>query len=221
MNYIMYKLIYVAVIVNVFFSCRGNKTKEVVSNKTSEIMIEKSNEHKSESKIVDNYFHLNISNENNYSELSIQETASNDYQAIRRFLGNGNSSQILKTDDYPSFYGGSFTNKQNQLVIFITGDTLKAKVLFSKITDNTNTIFRSCKYPYSTLIGIMDTISSGIKNKKIAFQYIDFWWIEEKENRVFVFLSKLNDEVITEFKQNIIDSHAIILKKSSDRIKYD
>lgn len=166
-------------------------------------------------------------NKNNHTELenaeqaAIRELAFNNYQEIVKLFGNGDKSYLLETKDYPSYYGGSYTNKKGQFIIFITGDTLKAKERFSKITDKTNTIFQNCEYSYKTLIEIMDTIRNKVKSKAPASKYLNDWWIEERENRVFVFLNKQNDEVISEFKQNITDSPAIIFKKSSRRIVYD
>lgn len=154
-------------------------------------------------------------------EQAVNELAFNDHQEIKKLFENGNKSRILKAEDYPSYYGGSYTDKKGRFVIFITGDTLKAKEIFSKKTNKINTIFQSCEYSYRTLIKIMDTINYKINSKTCTSKYLDYWWIEEKENRVYVFLNKLNDEVVSEFKQNIVDSPAIVFKKSSGRIVYD
>ncbi|MCL3851512.1 hypothetical protein M1P97_09455 [Parabacteroides sp. GYB001] len=203
-NYLMKEFKYLELIlICLFFSCKE-------SNHTKEKIIENKN-------VIKNI----KSDKQGNAEQAVQEPAFNDYQEIKKLFGNGDKLRLLKTKDYPSYYGGSYTNKKGQLIIFITGDTLKAKEIFSERTNKTNTIFQSCEYSYRTLNKIMDTISYKTNNKIPTSKYLDYWWIEEKENRVFVFLNKLNDEVISEFKQNIIDSPAIVFKKSSGRIVYD
>lgn len=93
------------------------------------------------------------------------------------------------------------------------------QINIKNIAANENIIFMPAKYSYNELIDIMDRIHNVASNKLSISQYFDFWWIEERSNRVFVFLNKFDDGVIAEFKQTVSDSPAIEFKQSLGRIQ--
>lgn len=186
-----------------FISCNKNKQTGNASMEKNHILEKDSNR-----------------NDSN-NDTPVQEEADKNYHAIMDSFNEKETPTLSKVKDYPDYYGGSYINENGQLVVFITGDTIKAKEIIGKYVDNKNILFVNSEYSYKTLNKIMDRIDEAARKKSPVFQHLDSWYIRETENRIHINLNRYEDSVINEFKEKVIDSPAIIFKRSPGKIIFD
>lgn len=125
-------------------------------------------------------------------------------------------TRSLSDNEYPDYYGGGYINDDGKLVVFVKGDFSKNKsILANSIGDYDNIMYVSGDYSYKELKGIISDITEFIdKNREndIA-KNIRYYYLNDFENNVVVELDRYSDGEIEEFKDNVVNSTAIVFKK--------
>lgn len=119
--------------------------------------------------------------------------------------------QELTAIDYPYYYGGSYINLNNQLVVLICGDTNVYKQSIVNILDCSSVIFEECRYSYKELLSIIEHLdkveaANTIKTDD-SLEYI--YQLSVQDNRVIVKIVDITLSKMLRFKQTIYDSPAI------------
>ena len=118
---------------------------------------------------------------------------------------------------YPDFYGGSFTNDDYNLIIYIVGDTLKGKKEMAKILNSTGFSIKSCNFSYNHLTKVDSILTKFLQDKKNSSMIdsikIVSHMLNFKDNHISVKLKECNDTIINIFKNNILDDECIVFIK--------
>lgn len=133
-----------------------------------------------------------------------------------------NQTRALANTVYPVYYGGSYINKNNKLVVYIAGPITKGtNELFQKLDPN-EIIVEACDYSYQELHKVMDVIDEYKLNHSNGDPIADnfnIWCIRDSLNRVIVELEECNDARIREFKKNVVDAPSLIFKQSRGKVQ--
>ena len=150
--------------------------------------------------------------------LENQSKASQIYDKINRSFGD---PENLKEDDFPDYYGGSYTNDMGKLVVKVTDGSDNNRQDIKRRAGTDEIIIEPCKHSFKTLTRIMNTLNKyKIDNPASAISAnFNSYALLDGENRVVVYLDEYNQERIAEFKKNVIDSPAIEFEKSAGKFK--
>jgi streptogrisin B len=140
------------------------------------------------------------------------------HQKIEETFKKGQNSE----DDfsgYPGYYGGAYINPQGKLVIFIKGNSENGKKNLTKIVGSSDFLTEPCKHSYKTLRKVISDLNAFKVNKsnESKFKNFNMYGIVGFSNEVTVELDEFNDAKIAEFKKFVMNSPAIIFRKSSGR----
>ena len=149
--------------------------------------------------------------------LNEQGKASEAYSKLNESFGK---VEERKSDDYPDYYGGAYTNKDGQLVIYVKGDINKYKNDFMNRAGIDDIIFKTCEYSFKELTRIMDDMNAyKLENKdNSTAKNFNSYALMDAENRVVVELDEYNDEQITTFRKQVIDSPAVEFKQANNKL---
>lgn len=152
--------------------------------------------------------------------LNEQGKASDAYSKLNESFGK---VEERKADDYPDYYGGSFTNKNGKLVVYVKGDVDKYKKDFINRAGIDDIVFETCEYSFKDLTKIIDNINAyKLKNKdSLIAKNFNCYALMDAENRMVVELDECNDEQIAAFKKQVVDSPAIEFKQASNKLKVE
>lgn len=154
------------------------------------------------------------------ADAGFQQAANDQLEKINTTFSTGTTRLYSDGSKYPEFYGGSYIADKGKLAVYIIGDIAIGNKKLAKIVGSTDFITLPGKYSYKTLTKIMDDLNTFKLNKDnhaIADNF-NFYGLMENKNRVEVELDEFNEEKIMEFKMKVMDSPAIIFKKSSGKI---
>ena len=77
---------------------------------------------------------------------------------------------------YPEYYGGSYITPEGKLIIFIKGDITTGRNNITSITNDSQIIYKPCRYSFQELTDIVNSIGDYLKNnliiKKNTFSYL-------------------------------------------------
>ncbi len=151
--------------------------------------------------------------------LENQSRSSEIYSRINESFGK---IEERKTSDYPDYYGGSFTNSDGKLVIYVKGNVEDYKKVLIETAGTDDIIFKPCQFSYKNLTEIMDTINAYKFNHADSPICANFnsYAILDDENRIVIDLDEYNDEQIAAFKKQVIDSPAIEFRKATGKIVF-
>ena len=151
--------------------------------------------------------------------LENQSRASEIYSRLNESFGK---VEERKTSDYPDYYGGSFTNSDGKLVIYVKGNIEDYKKVLIERAGTNDIIFKPCQFSYKNLTEIMDTLNAYKLNNADSPICANFnsYAILDAENRIVVELDEYNEEQIAAFKKQVIDSPAIEFRKATGKIVF-
>ena len=151
--------------------------------------------------------------------LENQSKASEVYSRLNESFGK---IEERKVSDYPDYYGGSFTNVDGKLVIYVKGNVEDHKKEFLEKAETDDLIFEPCNFSFKELTEIMDTINVYKLNNADSAICANFnsYAILDAENRIVVELDEYNKEQIAAFKKRVINSPAIEFRKATGKISF-
>lgn len=120
---------------------------------------------------------------------------------------SGNSSQ------YPDYYGGSYINNNNELVIYITDDT---ENIPSFLNDD-DIILQSVPYSYNELYNMVSDLTDKVwENPVYDLPFTVYCiYLSDIENKVVVEMDSLTQQNVDIFRNKICDSPMIIFKEGT------
>lgn len=138
-------------------------------------------------------------------EKDYPQTAYCDYYGITHYL--------------PDYYGGSYLDNQQNLVLFIIGDSLQYRKELERRLRRNDFSIRQAQYSYKRLLQLRDSIINVLAHnptytppyKRPLFSAS----IEEDENKIVIWFSRDSADIAL-FKEEVIDSAVLLFKKSED-----
>lgn len=117
---------------------------------------------------------------------------------------------------YPEYYGGSYITPEGKLIIFIKGDITTGRNNIASITNDSQIIYKPCRYSFQELTDIVNSIGDYLKNNLIIKKNISGAAIIDGENKVEVYLKECNEQTIADFKRDVINHDAISFLQSEE-----
>lgn len=124
---------------------------------------------------------------------------------------------------YPEYYGGSYVDDNGDLTILLTENNQNIQNTVKNIADDNRIKFKNSKYSYAELTRLSDTISNKVQenlNNKVRSKNIlddvEGTALIDDKNIIKVFIKDINDQKIKEFKENVVDSDALVFMNSSE-----
>lgn len=147
-----------------------------------------------------------------------QGKASEYYQKL---IHSFNAAGILKATDFPEYYGGAYINDEGKLIINVTSNTASISQDFNKRIETDEFILKPCKYSYSKLTSIMDTLNTYKLKEAASPIWANFnsYALLDDQNSIVVYLNEYNQEQIDMFKKQVLDSSAIEFRKAVGEIR--
>lgn len=123
---------------------------------------------------------------------------------------------------FPDFFGGSFSDDDYNLIIYIVGDTLKGKKEMAKILNSTNFLIKQCNFSYNHLTKVDSILTNFFQDKKnssiIDSMKIVSHQLNYKDNHISVRLKEYNETIINTFKNTILDDKCIVFTKDDTNV---
>lgn len=112
-------------------------------------------------------------------------------------------------DIYPDYYGGGYIDDDGSLVIWV-----KEGFNIPTTLEEHSVIIKEGLYSYNELNKIMEIINTfkGSSLPSSVSANIYMWVLDERNNRIEVYLKNCTDADIDEFKRAVINSPAIVFK---------
>lgn len=149
-------------------------------------------------------------------DVSVQESAVAAYDEL---MNSFPQSRATGEKIYPDYYGGSYINENEQLVVYVTD--LNFVPLVASAENNDTVIYRVCEYSYNELNNVMDTINEykfANSDSYIADNFNSYALLDA-QNRIEVRLDEYSEEKIQEFKDNVLDSNMIVFVEANGPIE--
>ena len=148
--------------------------------------------------------------EGELKSLEKQEDAYLSYKKLMNLFDKTKSEDLV----YPDYYGGSYTNDNGELVIYIHDDKgLKDDSYqdINNVIEAENYITKTAKYSYNELNAVMDVLNNYklINPDDAISNNFNFFMVSDIDNNVTVELDEMTVEQIALFKKHVIDSPII------------
>lgn len=130
------------------------------------------------------------------------------------FEANKTNTKALDSTIYPDYYGGCYINENNDLVVYIVGDSIQSTSAIQTLSGDNRTITKVGRYSFNTLKEIMKTLEESAANEPNMAGAS----LMDMENNIVVKLFDCSEDKINEFKTKVIDSPAIIFEKQDKPI---
>jgi streptogrisin B len=150
--------------------------------------------------------------ETTYIDAEAQESAC---QAYDNLMNSFPMSRETGRKIYPDYYGGSFINDEDKLVVYVTN--MDNVLALGAVLDSDDVVFQICEYSYNELNTIMDELNAyKLENSEdhISKEF-NYYGLFDSENRIIVKLDNFSEENISEFRENVYDSDAIIFEPAN------
>ena len=150
----------------------------------------------------------------------IQESAYNTYVELLNFFSASPANTFTSTStaqQYPDYYGGSYINADNKLVICVSPNTT-LPIEFSE-SFSENYVVEPVTYSYNELKALMAELNEYIltQNTDVALN-INHFALYDDQNRIVVSLFDASPEKIEEFQNTVSNSPALIFEEDSSII---
>jgi len=149
-------------------------------------------------------------------DVSVQESAAAAYDEL---MNSFPQSRATGEKIYPDYYGGSYINEKEQLIVYVTD--LSFVPLVASADNNDTVIYQVCEYSYNELNDVMDTINEykfANSDSYIADNFHSYALLDA-QNRVEVRLDEYSEAKIQEFKDNVLDSNMIVFVEANGSIE--
>lgn len=118
---------------------------------------------------------------------------------------------------FPDYYGGSYLDG-NKLVVYVQEG---ANDLPSILTENSNIILKESKFSFNYLSEVLNNMnqiySASSANLNPVIENIDMFALSETNNRIEVYLKDCSSTEISNFKNYMVDSPAIVFIQSESQ----
>ena len=158
-----------------------------------------------------------------------QRDASEAGENIDEFLRCVPSGRTNHATSYPDYYVGSYIDGNGKLAVMLTDNTPEIRQTLTQAAGNSAVRFESAAYSHEELTQMMDIISAKIetnlKNKKRGTHQtnicddIRYFMLLDDQNAISVSIFNLTAEKIQNFKNEILDSEAIIFENITGDLK--
>lgn len=154
------------------------------------------------------------------ADASHQQEANDYLGKINLASGIGPGLVDLLIPRFPEVYGGAYIGDSGKLIVYIIGDFDKGKSAIAKIIGSKNFIAKPGRYSYNTLNKLMNELNAFLLTKPKSAINANFTMacVRDDKNQIIIELEELTDSKIDEFKRMVMDSPAIVFKKSSGRV---
>ncbi len=152
---------------------------------------------------LETFEHLDTSQENTEcvvdslpEEYMMQVKAYENYYKLISAM-NQQTRSAENTDVYPDYYGGSYINDENKLVVLVKKDyltTRDAKSIQTEIIDGV--VYEPCDNSYNRMMSIIDSIKNTLALNPEYLSHVSMLGIDDASNRVFMCLSSKGIEGI-------------------------
>ena len=154
------------------------------------------------------------------SDAPIQESAYNAYVDLLNFFSSSPANitnSTSTTQQYPDYYGGSYINNDNKLVICVPTNTTLPVQLSESLSDDY--VIEPVTYSYNELKALMAELNEYIltQTDDVALN-INHFALYDDQNRIVVSLFDASPEKIEAFKNTVSDSPALIFEEDSSVI---
>lgn len=160
----------------------------------------------------------------------LQLSASEQNEQINQYI----STDLLYAQNkgnkkYPDYYGGTYIDHDNQLVVMLTENNRSLKNALKSVTNNENLKIDIVQYSYEELTNLMNIISNametrvGRKENHQQFEVCDnivSYSLMDNKNRIVVQIKNIDEYKIQEFKMKITDSNAILFENIQEDIEF-
>ncbi len=122
-------------------------------------------------------------------EYMMQVKAYENYTKILNIMSQQTRS-ANSLDDYPDYYGGSYINDENKLVVLIKREyltTRDANSIQTEVIDDV--VYEPCENSYNRMIDIIDSIKNTLAFNPESLSHVSMLGIDDASNRVFVCFS--------------------------------
>ncbi|WP_164123120.1 S1 family peptidase [Sphingobacterium sp. xlx-130] len=149
-------------------------------------------------------------------DASPQEVANQKLTKLIEGFGVQRNRLNKEVPDYPEYYGGAYISKEGNLTIYIFGDMQLGMQRVISAVGESKLEFKVADYSYAYLSDIMNQLNAfAAKNIKSAIvENISVFSLMDSENRIVMELKDIGETKINEFKASVLNSPAIIFKKS-------
>jgi streptogrisin B len=147
-----------------------------------------------------------------YNDAAAQEAAC---QAYDNLMSSFPMSRETGKKLYPDYYGGSFINDEDKLVVYVTN--MDSVLTLGAVLASNDVVYQICEYSYNELNTVMDELNAyKLENPEdhISKEF-NYFGLFDSENRVIVKLDNLSEESINEFRENVCDSDAIVFEQGN------
>ena len=147
-----------------------------------------------------------------------QKAASNYEKLIKSFEDTKTAKTV-----YPNYYGGSYIDSNNNLVIYLNNATvqkLEAINSIKQIIKDDGFVIVAGNHSYNELNGVMAVLNEFVENNsnsEIAGS-ISTFYVSDRDNSVVVELDSIDIKQIEHFKKEVIDSPIIVFEPSSGSV---
>jgi hypothetical protein len=158
-----------------------------------------------------------------------QRDASEAGENIDEFLRCVPSGRTNRATSYPDYYAGSYIDGNGKLAVMLTDNTPEIRQTLTEAAGNSAVRFESAAYSHEELTQMMDIISAKIEtnleNQKRGTHQpnicddIRYFMLLDDQNAISVSIFNLTAEKIQNFKNEILDSEAIIFEKTTGELK--
>src|SRR5690606_31666106 len=114
---------------------------------------------------------------------------------------------------YPESYGGAYIDDNGKLVICITDSSANVHT-YRYYADNGTASLKGVQYSVNTLKGVMDRMNAHVKEhpEGLIAQNMDFFAIDERNNRIIMDVKQLNKSYEEQFRSVITDASCVVLQ---------
>lgn len=159
----------------------------------------------------------------NVHSKSVQQTEDDQVVQLGEDLYDSFSFKLTRNQDasnqeekLPDYFGGSYTDSQDGLVVLIKGmDKEGINDIYQRIGKHDNLKFKPCSYSLQELRNLKEKLSDiyfSDENKRKDLQWFSVG-ISIEKNRIVVFLEDVSSCAIKKFKKEVLDSPMIIFEE--------
>lgn len=150
--------------------------------------------------------------------LAKQEVAASNYEKMQQSFQTTKSANA-----YPDYYGGAYIDDSGDLVVYVYSDAdskSTARQDLSQVMGTASLTVKEAQFSYNELTSVMDKLNRYVKaNNDSDSNGFSLFYLSDKDNRIIVELTDLNEENIKRFKENVMDSPIIEFNQSKGEMK--
>ena len=159
-----------------------------------------------------------------------QRDASEANENIDEFLRCVPNSRTNRATNYPDYYAGSYIDDDGKLAVMLTDNSPEIRQALTDAAGNSAVRFESATYSYEELTQMANVIYEKMKENQLSKKDgthqpnicddIRYAMLLDDQNVISVNIHGLTEEKIQSFKNEILDSSAIVFENTNDSFQY-